>query len=144
LDQIPKQILDHHLAVRGNTLSIMFDEMRSDRKTTKRDAAFNKKELDACCELLLAADISKTPLTMVHEFIESLPEPAANPPAAAAPAPVKAQKPKPKSEAPQPIQPCPKCGSEMVLRTAKQGARKGKQFYGCSKYPKCQKVINID
>lgn len=33
---------------------------------------------------------------------------------------------------------CPKCGAEMVLRTAKRGANVGKQFYGCSTYPKCQ------
>lgn len=33
---------------------------------------------------------------------------------------------------------CPKCGSELVLRVAKQGANKGNQFYGCSSYPKCR------
>jgi len=32
---------------------------------------------------------------------------------------------------------CPKCGAEMVLRTAKKGSRAGSQFWGCSKYPKC-------
>jgi len=33
---------------------------------------------------------------------------------------------------------CPKCGSELVLRVAKQGVNKGNQFYGCSSYPKCR------
>ncbi len=33
---------------------------------------------------------------------------------------------------------CPKCGSPMVLRTAKQGANAGKQFWGCSAFPKCR------
>lgn len=33
---------------------------------------------------------------------------------------------------------CPKCGSELVLRVAKQGANKGNEFYGCSSYPKCR------
>ena len=33
---------------------------------------------------------------------------------------------------------CPKCGSVLVLRVAKQGANKGNQFYGCSSYPKCK------
>lgn len=33
---------------------------------------------------------------------------------------------------------CPKCGSEMVLRTAKTGANAGNQFWGCSKYPGCR------
>lgn len=33
---------------------------------------------------------------------------------------------------------CPKCGSPLVLRTAKSGAGAGKQFFGCSTYPKCR------
>jgi hypothetical protein len=35
---------------------------------------------------------------------------------------------------------CPKCGSALVLRTAKSGANAGSQFYGCSKYPACRYV----
>lgn len=33
---------------------------------------------------------------------------------------------------------CPKCGSELILRVAKQGQHKGNEFYGCSNYPKCR------
>ena len=33
---------------------------------------------------------------------------------------------------------CPKCGAEVVLRTAKKGEHKGEQFYGCSRFPKCR------
>ena len=33
---------------------------------------------------------------------------------------------------------CPKCGAALVLRTAKRGANAGKEFYGCSNYPKCR------
>jgi len=32
----------------------------------------------------------------------------------------------------------PKCGSELVLRTAKKVANTSNQFYGCSNYPKCR------
>lgn len=32
---------------------------------------------------------------------------------------------------------CPKCGAAMKLRTAKQGANAGSQFWGCSRYPAC-------
>lgn len=39
---------------------------------------------------------------------------------------------------------CPKCGSKLVLRTAKQGQNKGNQFYGCSNYPKCRYIKNIN
>ncbi len=35
---------------------------------------------------------------------------------------------------------CPKCGIPMVLRTASQGEHKGKQFWGCSNYPRCKEV----
>ena len=38
---------------------------------------------------------------------------------------------------------CPKCGSIMVLRTAKKGEYAGKQFWGCSEYPKCRMLKNI-
>ena len=38
---------------------------------------------------------------------------------------------------------CPKCGNKMVLRTAKRGANVGKQFWGCSAYPKCKVIQNI-
>lgn len=33
---------------------------------------------------------------------------------------------------------CPKCCSELVLRTVKRGERAGKSFYGCSKFPSCR------
>jgi len=33
---------------------------------------------------------------------------------------------------------CPKCGSEMVLRTAKKGPNQGEQFWGCPNYPQCR------
>jgi hypothetical protein len=36
---------------------------------------------------------------------------------------------------------CPKCGVVMVLRTAKQGDRAGKPFYGCSNYPRCRQTV---
>lgn len=35
---------------------------------------------------------------------------------------------------------CPRCGSRLVLRTAKTGANAGGQFYGCSAFPKCRHV----
>lgn len=39
---------------------------------------------------------------------------------------------------------CPKCGSSMLLRTAKRGAHTGRQFWGCSAYPGCRMVQNIN
>lgn len=39
---------------------------------------------------------------------------------------------------------CPKCGAPMVKRTARKGPRAGKPFYGCSNYPKCKGIVNLE
>ncbi|MEW6029311.1 MAG: DUF2726 domain-containing protein [Chloroflexota bacterium] len=39
---------------------------------------------------------------------------------------------------------CPKCGSEMIIRTAKRGDNQGGKFWGCSRYPECHGIINLD
>lgn len=36
---------------------------------------------------------------------------------------------------------CPKCGSEMVLRTARKGKYAGQKFWGCSGFPRCRTVV---
>ncbi len=38
---------------------------------------------------------------------------------------------------------CPKCGSPMVLREAKNGQNAGNQFWGCSRFPQCKGVLKI-
>lgn len=38
---------------------------------------------------------------------------------------------------------CPRCGGNLVLRTATKGDRKGQQFYGCSNFPKCRYTKNL-
>lgn len=37
---------------------------------------------------------------------------------------------------------CPKCGTPMVLRTAKKGNQKGGEFWGCRNYPQCRETID--
>lgn len=39
---------------------------------------------------------------------------------------------------------CPKCNSEMVKRVAKKGQQQGQTFFGCSQFPKCRGVVNIN
>lgn len=39
---------------------------------------------------------------------------------------------------------CPVCGGKLIVRTATKGSRAGKQFWGCSNYPKCRYVQNIE
>ncbi len=38
---------------------------------------------------------------------------------------------------------CPKCGNKLVLRTAKKGPNAGNKFYGCSGYPGCKYIKNL-
>ena len=39
---------------------------------------------------------------------------------------------------------CPKSNSEMVKRVAKKGQQQGQPFFGCSQFPKCRGVVNIN
>jgi restriction system protein len=39
---------------------------------------------------------------------------------------------------------CPNCGSSMVMRTAKKGTMAGSNFWGCSTYPNCNAIKNIN
>jgi hypothetical protein len=39
---------------------------------------------------------------------------------------------------------CPKCGQPMLLRTTRTGDQAGRQFYGCSNYPKCRVTYPIN
>ncbi|MBI3772899.1 MAG: topoisomerase DNA-binding C4 zinc finger domain-containing protein [Gammaproteobacteria bacterium] len=36
---------------------------------------------------------------------------------------------------------CPKCGKEMIRRSAKKGKNPGKEFFGCSDFPKCRGAV---
>lgn len=38
---------------------------------------------------------------------------------------------------------CPRCGATMVKRKATKGENAGKEFYGCSNYPKCRGIVQI-
>lgn len=39
---------------------------------------------------------------------------------------------------------CPRCGSALVLRTARKGPQAGKQFWGCSNFPQCRFVKQVE
>lgn len=39
---------------------------------------------------------------------------------------------------------CPRCESEMVLRTATRGLDVGKTFWGCSRYPRCKYILRAE
>ena len=48
-----------------------------------------------------------------------------------------------KGEAPENSMVCPRCGGNLILRTARKGENAGNQFYGCSNFPKCRYVENL-
>jgi len=39
---------------------------------------------------------------------------------------------------------CPKCGAVMVLRTAQRGKYREQKFWGCTDFPRCKGVKNIE
>lgn len=39
---------------------------------------------------------------------------------------------------------CPRCGGELVVRTAQKGPHAGEQFYGCSNFPHCRYTQKFD
>jgi restriction system protein len=46
--------------------------------------------------------------------------------------------PAPEKEQSQRALVCPRCGSKMVMRKARQGARAGQSFWGCPRFPGCR------
>lgn len=38
---------------------------------------------------------------------------------------------------------CPRCGGNLVLRTASRGVNAGNQFWGCENFPKCRYIRNM-
>jgi very-short-patch-repair endonuclease len=38
---------------------------------------------------------------------------------------------------------CPACGGDMLRRKASKGANAGNEFWGCSNYPKCKKILPV-
>lgn len=68
---------------------------------------------------------------------------------AATPAPVHPSKEIPTEQVTDPLKQevilphCPRCGGELVLRTAKKGSNVGNRFYGCSNFPKCRYIQNL-
>jgi hypothetical protein len=39
---------------------------------------------------------------------------------------------------------CPKCGAPLVERVARKGPNAGRKFLGCSRYPACRGIVDLD
>ena len=42
----------------------------------------------------------------------------------------------------EPAPRCPKCEQPMVRRTARRGANAGREFWGCSEFPRCRGIVS--
>jgi|GEM_PF-390304 len=112
------------------------------------DDALTVSQVEMICDLIIR---SPTPV-----FASPQPEPAPRPAQSRADRPV-AHEPVDRAAAvatsgPAPAGPeassrtppsCPNCGVTMVLRTARQGANAGNQFYGCPNFPRCRAVLPL-
>lgn len=48
-----------------------------------------------------------------------------------------------RTQSAQSVPSCPKCGKPMQRRTQKKGQQQGREFWGCSDYPKCNGLLPI-
>ncbi len=162
MEKIPSKIADHHESVRAGFLVGAVAETLGS-KVKKRAPAFSKKEFPALKEILLKFDCAITPLEQVHAHIASLDLDAdvaglVLGSGKSVSSTTKKRRKKVvrrrvkkvvkksarKSEEKSESLLCPKCGAVMVRRVAKKGERAGKEFLGCSGYPKCHSIVNLD
>lgn len=59
------------------------------------------------------------------------------------PVALSAAEPAPAQRMPKIVPNCPRCSVPMVLRTARQGANAGQQFYGCPHFPRCREIVAL-
>jgi len=116
-----------------------------------------KKRQDRDAFLLSACAAAALPLIQVraqqsysvpelrNTMLQALPSRQALPPEsqAEAPSPTASDQATPVAEEPpqSEMPTCPKCSAPMVLRRAKTGKNAGRQFWGCSTFPRCRGML---
>ena len=109
-----------------------------ENEQNSKELASSMKEMTACAQSYLNSNVEERPeyIEKFEELVKEVGDVEA--PAVEEPA---------ESEANVPLQEgdliCPRCGSPLVLRTAKKGDNAGNQFYGCSAFPKCRYIKNL-
>jgi hypothetical protein len=98
------------------------------------DGLLANNQVEAICDLIIRSPTPVLPLPAPAANAPQRPAPSTLTPPTSLPAPGA-----PPSEAPR----CRRCGVSMVLRTARQGANAGNQFYGCPNFPRCREVQPI-
>lgn len=87
--------------------------------------------------------VQKTETTEPVTTTDSVSVPADSSVVDAVESPIEIVEPKPVMIPQQPAK-CPWCNGNLILRTATRGVNAGNQFYGCSNYPKCKYIQNIE
>lgn len=127
-----------------NDLSVQFAVELDDKSHDREDRQDRDTFLDAAMKkagvsVVRFAAKAGYSVQEVRETLErKLKEPEAAQPtgAAAQPAPVA---PTPAAAALK----CPACGGSMVKRKAARGQNAGNEFWGCSNYPRCKKIMPV-
>ena len=122
----PKTVVNDRFAKKEIKAQIIrCDQLVSYLKNLKSDSKSSKKEMRELGEKILSMNIEnrKDYLKKYDEFVAESANPMTN------------------ISSEELI--CPKCGNILVLRTAKKGPNAGNQFYGCSGYPGCKYIKNL-
>ncbi len=97
----------------------------------------NDKELKEAAELWLSKH-KNNPSDRIEKYRNAVAEIPPSPPQI-----IKLKKQNEK-ETPETKVLCPKCGAEMIKRKATKGNNAGNEFYGCSNFPRCRGIIDIN
>ena len=103
-----------------------------------KELSSSLKEMIACAQSYLDSNVEERP-----EYIEKYEELVNEVGTTEGPQIEKVIEPDPDAASSENELICPRCGSTLVLRTAKKGDNAGNQFYGCSAFPKCRYIKNI-
>ena len=103
-----------------------------------KELSISLKEMIACAQSYLDSNVEERP-----EYIEKYEELVNEVGTTEEPQIEKVIEPDPDAASSENELICPRCGSTLVLRTAKKGDNAGNQFYGCSAFPKCRYIKNI-
>lgn len=140
----PKTLLNDKYAPKAiKSKVIRADQLIKTLKTLKSSDKYSKKEMlnDGNNILSMNQEDRKDYLEKFMKLKEELDAETKTDSSLTAPSPTSA--PTPVEEVKPEEKLCPRCGSKMVLRTAKKGNYQGNQFWGCSRYPKCRYMENL-
>lgn len=139
----PKTILNDQYAPKEvKSKVIRVDQLIKKLKSMKSVSKFSKKEMLEECNNILSCNVTDRKdylekflkLKAEADAANDQPESSSTAPSPA-PAPIEEVLPEDKL--------CPRCGSKLVLRTARKGNYQGNMFWGCSRFPKCRYMENL-